>query len=172
MRKGSAGIDLDRFFPRDPDSSETQTLSRQLRIPAGAPVVGFVGRLVKDKGIRQLVEAFKQLRKTFPELRLLLLGDFEDGDLVEPEIHRFIESTAAVIRTGFVSDTTPYYALMNVLALPTYREGFPQVPLEAQANGVPVVTTTATGAIDSVIDGVTGFSVPVGDSGALRCCDR
>ena len=167
FEKGSAGVDLEHFFPRDPYSPKTKILSRQLRIPDGAPVVGFVGRLVKDKGIRQLVEAFEKLRETFPELRLLLLGDFEDGDLVEPEIHRFIESTPAVIRTGFVSDTAPYYALMNVLALPTYREGFPQVPLEAQASGVPVVTTTATGAIDSVIDGVTGLLVPVGDSGAL-----
>jgi lipopolysaccharide/colanic/teichoic acid biosynthesis glycosyltransferase len=167
LENGSAGVDLNRFSPRDPRSPETESLSHQLGIPAGAPVVGFVGRLVKDKGIRELVVAFEKLRRAFPDLRMLLLGDFEDGDFVEPEIRRFIESTPAVIRAGFVSDTTPYYALMNVLALPTYREGFPQVPLEAQASGVPVVTTTATGAIDSVIDGVTGFLVPVGDSGAL-----
>lgn len=167
LEKGSAGVDLDRFSPTDPRSPETKSLSHQLGIPAGAPVVGFVGRLVKDKGFQQLVEAFEQLRKTFPELRLLLLGDFEDGDPVEPEIRRFIEATPAVIRVGFVSDATSYYALMKVLALPTYREGFPQVPLEAQASGVPVVTTTATGAVDSVIAGVTGLLVPVADSAAL-----
>ncbi len=63
------------------------------------------------------------------------MGDFEQGDPVEPEVRRYIESEAAIIRPGFVSDTAPYYALMDVLALPTYREGFPGVPLEAQASG-------------------------------------
>jgi lipopolysaccharide/colanic/teichoic acid biosynthesis glycosyltransferase len=82
-------------------------------------------------------------------------------------VRRVIEASGAMVRTGFVADTAPYYALMDVLALPTYREGFPGVPLEAQASGVPVVTTTATGAVDSVVDGETGLLVPVGDSGAL-----
>jgi len=122
---------------------------------------------VKDKGLRQLVEAFEKLRKTFPELRLLLLGDFEEGDPIEPGVRSYVESSTAVIRAGFVSDAAPYYALMDLLAFPTHREGFGQVSLEAQACGVPVVTTRATGAVDSVIDGVTGFLVPVGDSDAL-----
>jgi lipopolysaccharide/colanic/teichoic acid biosynthesis glycosyltransferase len=130
-------------------------------------VVGFVGRFVKDKGIRQIVETFQQLRATYPQLRLLLVGDFEPGDPVEPEVRRYIESESAIIRPGFVSDTAPYYPLMDVFALPTYREGFPGAPLEAQASCVPVVTTMATGAVDSIIDGVTGFVVPVGDTAAL-----
>jgi lipopolysaccharide/colanic/teichoic acid biosynthesis glycosyltransferase/glycosyltransferase involved in cell wall biosynthesis len=167
LRKGGSGVDLDRFLPRNRHSLETERLLLQVGIPAGAPVIGFVGRLVKDKGIRQLVEAFKKLRKTFPELRLLLLGDFEDGDPVEPQIRQYIESTKEIIREGFVVDTAPYYPLMDVLAFPTHREGFGQVSLEAQASGVPVVTTQATGAIDSVIDGLTGFLVPVGDFEAL-----
>ena len=130
-------------------------------------MLGYVGRLVKDKGIRELVEAFGKLRGTYPDLRLLLVGDFEQGDPVEPEVRRCIESETAIIRPGFVSDTAPYYPLMDVLALPTYREGLPGVPLEAQASGVPVVTTTATGAVDSIIDGVTGLHVPVGNTNAL-----
>ena len=117
--------------------------------------------------MRHLVEAFQQLQKERPTLRLLLVGDFEEGDPIESEVRRLIETSVAVVRTGFVAHTAPYYALMDVLALPTYREGFPGVPLEAQASGVPVVTTTATGAIDSVVDGETGLLVPVGDSGAL-----
>ena len=138
-----------------------------LGIPAGALVLGFVGRFVKDKGIRELVEAYQRLQATYPELRLLLVGDFEPGDPVEAEVRRYIEAGSAIIRPGFVSDTAPYYRLMDVLALPTHREGFPGVPLEAQASGVPVVTTTATGAVDSIIDGVTGSLVPVGDTNAL-----
>ena len=159
LAKGSGGVDLTRFSPANRRSPETETLRNRLGIPAGAPVLGYVGRFVKDKGIRQLVESFHQLRLAYPDLRLLLVGDFEPGDPVEPEVRRYIESEAAIVRPGFVTDTALYYALMDVLALPTYREGFPGVPLEAQASGVPVVTTRATGAVDSIVDGVTGFLV-------------
>jgi lipopolysaccharide/colanic/teichoic acid biosynthesis glycosyltransferase/glycosyltransferase involved in cell wall biosynthesis len=167
LEKGSSGVDLKRFAPADRRAARTVELLRQLGIPKDVPVVGFVGRFVKDKGIRQLVEAFEILRRQFPDLRLLLLGDFEDGDPVEPETRHYIESTQEIIRPGFVADTAPYYGLMDVLAFPTYREGFGQVSLEAQASGVPVVTTNTTGSIDSVIDGVTGLLTPVGDSRAL-----
>jgi lipopolysaccharide/colanic/teichoic acid biosynthesis glycosyltransferase len=167
LGKGSGGVDIRRFSSEGRESKETRSLREKLGIAADAPVIGFVGRFVKDKGIRQLVEAFQRLHEDTPELRLLLVGDFEKGDPVEPEVRRFIESSSAIVGTGFVPDTAPYYGLMDVLALPSYREGFPGVPLEAQASGVPVVTTTATGAVDSVIDGETGFLVPVGDSIAL-----
>jgi lipopolysaccharide/colanic/teichoic acid biosynthesis glycosyltransferase len=163
--KGSCGINLKRFMPRKTHTEEA--LSDELGIPSGTPVVGFVGRIVKDKGIEELVDAFQILRKKFSELRLLLVGDFENGSPVTPELRETIESTPGIIRLGFIPDPAPYYRLMDVLAFPTHREGFPQVPLEAQASGVPVVTTDATGARDSVIDGVTGFSVPVGDEQAL-----
>jgi len=167
LGEGSGGVDIRRFSPAGRESAETQSLREKLGIAANALVIGFVGRLVRDKGIRELIEAFQGLNRKQPGLQLLLVGDFEQGDPVEPEIRRFIESSPAMIRPGFVSDTAPYYGLMDVLALPTYREGFPGVPLEAQASGVPVVTTTATGAVDSVVDGETGFLVPVGDSSAL-----
>ena len=167
LEKGSGGVDTRRFCPADGTSPETENLRTMLGIPTGAPVLGFVGRFVKDKGIRELVEAYQRLHATYPELRLLLVGEFEPGDPVEPEVRRYIEAGPAIIRPGFVSDTAPYYRLMDVLALPTHREGFPGVPLEGQASGVPVVTTTATGAVDSILDGVTGLLVPVGDANAL-----
>ncbi|HZR58093.1 MAG TPA: sugar transferase [Terriglobales bacterium] len=167
LGKGSGGVDVHRFTPDNRNSETTDILRKRLCIPRDAPVIGFVGRFVKDKGIRQLVEAAQEIRKSRPELRLLLVGDFEQGDPVEPAIRRFIETAPEVTRPGFVADTAPYYGLMDVLVLPTYREGFPGVPLEAQASGVPVVTTMATGARDSVIDGETGILVPVGDAKAL-----
>jgi lipopolysaccharide/colanic/teichoic acid biosynthesis glycosyltransferase len=167
LRKGSGGVDVRRFSAGRRASVETGALRARLGIASDAPVVGFVGRFVRDKGIRQLVEAFERLRRERPGLRLLLVGDFEEGDPIEQEARRAIEASGAMVRTGFVADTAPYYALMDVLALPTFREGFPGVPLEAQASGVPVVTTTATGAVDSVVDDETGLLVPVGDSGAL-----
>ena len=83
------------------------------------------------------------------------------------EVRRGLETEPGVIFAGLVKDTPRYYAAMDVLALPTYREGFPNVPLEAQAAGLPVVTTRVTGAVDSVIDGITGLLVPAQDADAL-----
>jgi lipopolysaccharide/colanic/teichoic acid biosynthesis glycosyltransferase/glycosyltransferase involved in cell wall biosynthesis len=169
LGKGSSGIDLERFTPRKHDRAEVEFLCYRLGIPRGVPVLGYVGRLVKDKGIRQLVRAFDQLRTSYPNLHLLLVGEFESLDPVDEETRLYIESTPNVIRTGFVADTAPFYKLMDILAFPTHREGFGQVSLEAQASGVPVVTTNATGAIDSILPGVTGLLTPVGDSNALAC---
>jgi glycosyltransferase involved in cell wall biosynthesis len=167
LANGSRGVDVKRFYPRDRHSPEVQALRQNLGIPEGAPVIGFVGRFVKDKGIGNLVHAFRQLKEKHAGLCLLLVGDFESGDPVNPEVRRYIEGTAEIVRPGFVADTAPYYSLMDVLVLPTYREGFPGVTLEAQASGVPVVTTTTTGAVDSVVDGVTGLLVPVGNTEVL-----
>ncbi len=167
MGNGSCGVDLARFTPANRQSAQAESMRRALGLTGQETVIGFVGRFVKDKGMRELVEAFRELSAARPELRLLLVGDFEDGDPVEAEVRAFIEASPVVLWTGFVADTAPYYALMDVFVLPTYREGFPGVPLEAQASEVPVVTTNATGAVDSVLDGVTGLVVPVGDARAL-----
>ncbi len=161
------GVDASHFAPENRNTDKVTQLRRTLGLTGRETVIGFVGRFVKDKGIRELVEAFRELSTSRPDLRLLLVGDFEDGDPVEPEVRRYIESTPTVLRAGFVADTASYYALMDVFVLPTYREGFPGVPLEAQASEVPVVTTNATGAVDSVRHGITGLIVPVKDAKAL-----
>jgi glycosyltransferase involved in cell wall biosynthesis len=161
------GIDVVRFSPTVRKSPEKYLLAERLGIPHGVPVIGFVGRFTRDKGIGELIAAFSRLRQHWPGLRLLLVGEFEDGDPVPADIRSKIEVDPNIVHAGVVVDTAPYYGLMDVLVLPTYREGAPYVPLEAQACGVPVVTTTATGAIDSVVDGLTGFLVPVGSADAL-----
>ncbi len=161
------GIDVHRFSPAVRNSPEKDLLADQLGIPRGVPVIGFVGRFTRDKGIGDLIAAFSKLRQSWPTLRLLLVGEFEDGDPVPAEIRNQIEADQNIVLTGSVSDTASHYRLMDVLVLPTHREGIGYVPLEAQACGVPVVTTTATGAIDSVVDGLTGFLVPVGSAHAL-----
>lgn len=163
----SCGLDTERFNPRNRKTEEVTQLRQRLGLTGNETVIGFVGRFVKDKGIRELVEAFRELSTSCPALRLLLVGDFENGDPVEPEIRRYVEATPTILRPGFVADTAFYYSLMDVFVLPTYREGLGVVNLEAQASGVPVVTTMATGAADSVKDDVTGFLVPVGDAVAL-----
>jgi glycosyltransferase involved in cell wall biosynthesis len=161
------GVDVDRFRASLDTQREASDLRRKLGIHQDALVIGFVGRFTRDKGIPELYQAFITLREHHPNLRLLLIGDFEAGDPIAEDVRRAIERNPEVIRTGFVPDAAPYYHLMDMCVLPTYREGFPGVLLEAQAAEIPVITTQATGAIDSVQDGKTGLLVSVGDASAL-----
>jgi len=161
------GVDVERFAPNADTLRRAAELRGHLGIPANAPVVGFVGRLTRDKGIGELVEAHLKLRKRFPAVRLLLVGDVEQGDPLPRKTRRIMKTEPQIIQTGFVEDPAPYYHIMNVLAFPTHREGFGNAPLEAHAAGKPVVAARATGVLDGVIDGVTGILVPVGDGAAL-----
>jgi glycosyltransferase involved in cell wall biosynthesis len=163
----SRGVDTAHFRATRESRFDALALRRKLGIQEDAPVIGFIGRFTRDKGISELYQAFVVARERHSTLRLLLVGDFETGDPVPDEIRQAIESDDAVIRTGFIRDVAPFYSLMDICVLPTYREGFPGVPLEAQAAGIPVITTRATGAIDSVLDEQTGILVPVGNVNAL-----
>ncbi|QLG11518.1 sugar transferase [Deinococcus sp. D7000] len=167
LKEGTSnGVDVERFA-HPPTRIKLTQLRETLHLPEGTPTIGFVGRFVRDKGIAELMNAFAQLYTNNPKVRLLLLGDYEEGDPVSSEIRHIISTHPGVIQAGFVPDTAPYYHLMDVLALPTYREGFPGVPLEAAAAGKPVVSSDATGAVDAVIHEETGLTVPVGDTQAL-----
>jgi glycosyltransferase involved in cell wall biosynthesis len=163
----SNGVNFSQYSPTPFSLQSAAKLRLELKIPPGSPVVGFVGRLTRDKGIAELVNAFSRLRETFCTLRLLLVGDFEEGDPLPGDVRREIETNSKIIRTGFVPEAAVYYHVMDVLALPTYREGFPNAVLEAHAAGKPVVASRATGVVDAVVDGVTGIMVPAGDAEAL-----
>jgi glycosyltransferase involved in cell wall biosynthesis len=163
----SNGVDPSAFEPTAERNRRAAELRTKLAIPSLAPVVGFVGRLTPDKGIPELFKAFLQLRHEFPDLRLLLLGRFEDEDPVPAEIRKSLEEHRHVILAGLDDDTAPYYALMDVFVLPSHREGLPNVVLEAHAAGTPVAAARATGTVDVVIDGETGLLFPLGDVGRL-----
>jgi glycosyltransferase involved in cell wall biosynthesis len=159
----SNGVDVTRFVSTPDRVNAAKKLRREWGIPEGAPVIGFVGRLAKDKGIAELLTAFRLVRHGQPEARLLLIGE------VEPSLPSAVLTDIAapgVIVCGYVDDMSVAYQVMDVLALPTYREGFPNVALEAAAAERPVVTTTATGAVDSVLDGRSGLLVPPHDPSA------
>lgn len=161
------GVDSDRFDPARVDPSVRHAFRAALGIADDAPVVGFIGRCVRDKGVVELVDAWKELRARHPAAQLVVAGVFEERDAVPAETRRALESDPSIHLVGFVADTPSLFAAIDVLALPTYREGFPNVPLEAAAMQVPVVTTRVPGCVDAVEDGVTGTLVPVRDAHAL-----
>jgi glycosyltransferase involved in cell wall biosynthesis len=161
------GVDISRFAPTPERIMRAAELRRQLRIPSHAPVALFVGRLTRDKGICELLQAFLQIENRIPELRLLLVGSFEDGDPLPKEVRERLEAHQRVILAGPVNDPAPYYAMADVLILPSHREGLPTVILEGHAAGKPVIGASATGIVDLLADGETGLLFPVGDASAL-----
>ena len=136
-------------------------------IPLDAEVIGFAGRVVRDKGLVELVEAWQTLRAERPELRLLVAGDFEPQDPLPPEVEKLLRTDPRVHLTGFVWDMPPLYAAMDVVVLPTYREGFGTVAIEAAAMELPMIATEVPGCVDAVQDGVTGTLVPPRDAATL-----
>lgn len=138
---------------------------KDLGLPDDAFVVGYVGRIHPHKGADTFAAAMTSLRKTSPvRTHSLIIGDTEDAVAAG----LLNDLAPNVTTTGKVPDVSAYYPLMDVLCLPTYREGFPNVVLEAAVASVPTVTTTATGAVDAVRPGITGEVVPPGDAHALH----
>ena len=129
--------------------------------------IGFVGRLTADKGIADLVVVFEELQRLHPNLRLLIVGDFEDGDPVAPDVRDRIARNSAINCTGFDPAPWRHYRDMDLLLLPSYREGLPNVVLEAGVYSLPVVAYAATGSIDAVVDGKTGLLARVGDTAGM-----
>ena len=161
------GVDCDRFDPMRVGASVRREWRARLGIAADAPVIGFVGRLVRDKGVIELADAFRAVKERYPDAHLVVAGPFEERDPVPQATRSELEHDPRVHLLGYLEDTPSLYATIDVLALPTYREGFPNVPLEAASMKVPVVTTRVPGCIDAVVDGVTGTLVPPRDAPAL-----
>lgn len=169
MNGSSNGIDADgRFCPARISAQERAVIRQHYNIPPDATVLGFVGRLVRDKGLLDLATAFDQLQLVYPSLHILLVGNFEVHDPVPEVVEAFYRTNPRVHITGWLADVTPLYTLMDFLVLPSYREGFPNALLEAAAMEVPVIATDVVGCRDAVVHGVTGQLVPPGDPAALR----
>jgi glycosyltransferase involved in cell wall biosynthesis len=158
----SNGLVAEEFAPTPARRAEAMDLRAKLQIAPEEPVIGYIGRLTRDKGTASLVQAFEKLSDRVPNARLLLVGDFENGDPLDDATVKCIRTHPRITCTGFVGNVVPYYHAMNVLTLPSYREGFPNVVLEAHASGLPVVGYRATGVVDAIQDGITGRLVPVG----------
>jgi glycosyltransferase involved in cell wall biosynthesis len=167
------GVDAEeRFNPARLGPDARATTRASLGIPLSAVVVGFVGRIVREKGIVELAAAWRLLREEYPEAHLLIVGPFETGDPVPGQEVASLQADSRAHLTGMDWNTPPLYSAMDIVALPTYREGFPNVPLEAAAMGLPVVATSVPGCVEAVRHGATGLLVPPRDSAALAAALR
>lgn len=163
----SNGVDAAvRFSPQRHGAAVRHEVRARFGIPRDALVLGFVGRVVKDKGLVELADAWAEVRARHPHAHLLVVGGGERRDPVPPATLDALRRDPRVHLAGY-ADAAPFYAAMDVLVFPTHREGFPNVLMEAAAMGLPVVATRIPGCIDVVADGETGTLVPVRDARAL-----
>jgi glycosyltransferase involved in cell wall biosynthesis len=166
------GVDAGGRFRPPRDEAARRAARAALGLPPDARVLGFVGRLVREKGIVELYEAWRVLRDELPDLRLVLVGPREPQDPIPADVAAALDADPRVLCAGEVADTPRWFAAMDVVALPSWREGFPVVPLEAAAMALPVVTTRVPGCVDAVVEGRTGSLVPPRDPAALAAALR
>lgn len=157
---GSAcGVNLKRFTLTPALRENGRYLRNKHGISDSDILIGFIGRLVPDKGIHLLVDTFVKLCET-NNIRLLVIGDFEEHRGVLPEdTVNLLKEHPKIIYEGTTEVIENYYAAMDILVLPTKREGFPYTLLEGAAMGLPIVTTKVTGCTDAVLHGKTGLLV-------------
>lgn len=152
------GIDLEHFKPEPHRTSPKESVFSFV----------FVGRLVGDKGINELVEAFSRLNREHPETRLVLVGPEEKKiDPIQPETAAEIDRNPAIDAVGQQSDVRPFFTSADALVFPSYREGFPNVVIEAGAMGLPSIVTDINGSREIIIDGENGMIIPSKNAEAL-----
>lgn len=157
------GIDL-THYDRTPDvMTDAQKIKRE-----GILTFVFVGRVVRDKGIHELVEAFVKLHERHRDTRLILVGRTEPGlDPLSPETRHAIDTHEAIEAVGPQKDVRPWLAASDALVFPSYREGFPNVVIEAGAMGLPSIVTNINGCNEIIVEGENGMIVPPRDTNAF-----
>ncbi|WP_034752400.1 glycosyltransferase family 4 protein [Chryseobacterium daeguense] len=163
------GIDLQHFSPEQVTGAQKESLRKELNIEDSDFVLVFVGRLVGDKGINELVKAFSLLNKTGKRSKLLLVGPVEQElDPLEQETLEEIKNNPDIISVGFQKDVRPYFAISHALAFPSYREGFPNVVMQAGAMELPSIVSDINGCNEIIIEDQNGIIVPVKNSEKLK----
>jgi len=155
------GIDtITKFNPKFIESSNLEQLKNKFGFEQNDFIIGYSGRIVKDKGIIDLIDAFKLLEQRHKNLsiKLLLVGDGEARDAIPDAYLHYIDSNPKIIKTGFIKGGMEYYyAMMSVLILPSYRDGFGLSLIEASSMQIPVIASRVTGCRDAICEGVSGF---------------
>jgi glycosyltransferase involved in cell wall biosynthesis len=166
------GVDLAAYSPKGETLSAAAELRRRLDIPQGAPVVGIVGRVVREKGYLEFAEMAKLVSASPSDVYFLVVGDAlpSDRDGIVAELRSRVEAAGLRDRfrfTGFTDGVADYLAVMDIFVLPSYREGFPRSVLEAMSTALPVVATNIRGCREAVVHGETGLIVPPRNGKAL-----
>ncbi len=157
------GIDLEHYRR----SEEVMSVATKIH-QDGIFTFVFVGRIVGDKGINELVEAFSRLHDVYPDTRLLLVGPYEtDMDPISKETQDTIATYGSIETVGAVSDVRPYFAASDALVFPSYREGFPNVVIEAGAMGLPSIVTDINGSREIIRQGENGVIIPTHSAEAI-----
>lgn len=161
-KASSNGINTERFNPSKKNSKEVIKLRMEFGLSENDFVIGFVGRVVKSKGVEEIYKAFKNISVKYNNVKLLIIGPIEiTSDSVSSDILKQMEDDKKVILTGNRKDVEYCYHLMNVFTLPShnFREGFGNVAMEASSSGLPIIVTRGAGCQDAVIDKVTGLLI-------------
>lgn len=148
------GIDLDHYRVTPDIRERGKEIREKLGIPGGAFVFIFIGRLVGDKGLRELGEAFRAIGRD--DCHLVIAGDTEGGR-DDIDTAQLAAIPGVHLSEGWVSDVRPWLAMADALVFPSYREGFPNVVLEAGAMGIPSVVTDINGSREIITDGYNGL---------------
>lgn len=161
------GINLRRFDPDRISQAEIAAKRAEVGLPK-APIVGFVGRLVAEKGLLELFAAAQQVRAQIPSVHFVFVGPVDTKpDALTPDTAREYGIADVSHFLGMRRDMPELYSLMDVFVLPSHREGFPRAPMEAAAMRVPCVVTDIRGCRETVEHGRNGLLVPLGNTGAL-----
>lgn len=163
------GIDVERFHPRNREGEAIARSRAALGVPPGNLVVGMVGRMTGEKGYREYFEAAARIAVSRPDVTFLAVGTFEPWkpDAVSADEARSLGLGDRLLVLGHRDNMPDIYAAMDVLVLPSHREGFPRAPMEAAASGLPVVVSDERGCRATIVDGESGFLVPIRDAAAL-----
>ena len=162
-------MNLEYFSPDQYSEEDTSALKSQLNLSSSDFLWVYVGRLVNDKGVNELMEAFNSLTKKYKNTKLILVGS-DDGetDILPLATREIIHDHPDIVAIGQQKDVRPFLALANAFVFPSYREGFPNVVLEAGAMGLPAIVTDINGSNEIIIDGENGLIIPSKDSLALQ----
>ena len=160
----SNGINTTFFSPEQVSETEKAALREKLNIQPDDFVFVFVGRIVSDKGINELIKAFSELQTVEnkpTDIKLLLVGGLEnDLDPLNPETLAEINQNRDIISVGFQQDVRPFFAISDALVFPSYREGFPNVVMQAGAMGLPSIVSDINGCNEIIIEGENGLIIP------------
>jgi glycosyltransferase involved in cell wall biosynthesis len=163
------GIDLEYFNQKNISLQQKTELIGKLKLNDDDFVYVYVGRLVTDKGINEMIDAFNQLSFQYKKIKLLLVGSYEpELDPLKNITKKIIRNNINIISVGYQDDIRPFLSISDIFVFPSYREGFPNVLMQAGAMGIPSIVTNINGSNEIIIEGLNGVIIEPKDINSLK----